>query len=141
MTPIEWRISADGYVTGAEIHDGALAEFSYSDGSFKIGIARAGGGASEFHFGGVTKLRADLIEEQIIYAVFAWKIPQVPNFAPEADDNPWRLLAWPAPDQDLAALASRLSADNPEGYLVQISCSYGGDVALICSDIEVFDRV
>lgn len=140
MHPVDWQISADGYVTGADVHDGRMIEFSYKEGTFKVGIARFGGGVSEFQFSGVAKLHADLLEDQIVYAVFAWKFDQVPDFSPEAEDNPWRLLAWPSPDQDLGALASRLAAEVPEGFLVQISCTYGGDVALTCKEIEVFDR-
>ncbi|HYJ82168.1 MAG TPA: hypothetical protein VEW26_04915 [Allosphingosinicella sp.] len=139
MRPIDWHINADGYVTGADVHDGRLAEFSFEERTFKVRIAGIGGGVSEFAFGGVTKLHADLVEEQIVYAVFAWKIGQTPEFSPHAEDNPWRQLAWPASDDDLPAFVTRLSRDNPGSYLLQISCSYGGDVALICRDIQVFD--
>ena len=130
MHPIDWQIRADGCVTGADVHDGRLAEFSFEQGAFKVRIEGTGGGVSEFTFGGVTKLRANLIEEQIVYAVFAWKIAQTPEFSPRAEDNPWRLLAWPAPDDELPGFVTRLSGDNPGSYLVQISCSYGGDAAL-----------
>jgi hypothetical protein len=139
MHPIEWRISPDGYVMGADVHDGRTIAFSFKEGTFKLEIAGTGGGVSEFVFRGVTKLHADLVEVQIAYAVFAWKIGQTPKFVPGAEDDPWRLLAGPGTREDLAAFAAKLSRDNPDSYLVQISCSYGGDAVLICKDIEVFD--
>ena len=139
MHPIDWQIGADGYVTGADVHDGRLAEFSFKEGTFKVRITGTGGGVSEFAFGGVTKLNANFIEEQIVYAVFAWKVGQAPSFSPEAEDNPWRLLAWPAPDHDLPGFIAKLSGDNPDSYLVQVSCSYGGDAALICRTIDVYE--
>lgn len=139
MHPIDWQISADGYVTGADVHDGRIAEFSFEERTLKVRIAGTGGGVSVFAFAGITKLYASLIEEQIMYAIFAWKIGQTPEFSPEAEDNPWRLLAWPAPDDDLPGFIATLCRNNPESYLVQISCSYGGDVALICTEIHAFD--
>lgn len=136
---IPWQLSPDGYVTGASVHDGKIAKVCFEVGAFKVRIAGTTGILSEFVFGAVTKFRANFIDWPIVDAVFAWKIGQAPDFSPEAEDNPWRLLAWPAPDDDLPGFVARLSRDNPESYLVQISCSYGGDAALICREIDVFD--
>jgi hypothetical protein len=136
---IAWQLQPDGFVTGASVHDEMLVKVCFEEGTFRVRIAGTTGALSEFVFGGVTKFRANFIDWPIVDSVFAWKIGQTPEFSPLAEDNPWRLLAWPAPDDDLPGFVAKLSRDNPDSFLVQISCSYGGDAALICTDIELFD--
>lgn len=137
---IAWQISPEGYITGGNIHDGSVESFSFEEGAaFRIAVARLGGGLTEFVFGGVSNYRVNFVNKPILYAVFAWKIGQTPTFVPGAEDDPWRLLSWPATGEELTAFAAKLSRENPDSYLVQVSCSYGGDAALICREIEVFD--
>lgn len=139
VNAIDWQLDPYGPITGASVHDGLIRKVSFEEGAFRVRIAGTTGVMSEFAFGGVAKFRANFIDWPIVDGIYAWKIGQTPEFSAEADDNPWRQLAWPAPDDDLPGFVARLRRDNPDSYLVQISCSYGGDAALICRDIEVFD--
>jgi hypothetical protein len=128
-------------VTGGDVHDGSVVGFSCEEGAaFRIAIARPAGGVTEFVFDGVSNYRVNFGDKPIIYAVFAWKIGRTPKFVPGAEDDHWRLLAWPATREDLTAFAAKLSRDNPDSCLMQNSCSYGGDAALICRDIHLIDR-
>jgi len=88
---------------------------------------------------------SNMCNGSIILDLFCWNVSEVPSNI-EIYDNAWNILySSRYKAEDINYLAKKKMELFPDKFLVHLSCSYGGDLAAICKNIEItssaYDKV
>lgn len=139
MNEIGWYTDESGRMLGTGIHDAELFAFSTSSpGKMRLDL-RQTARLLRADFLGVREITiAELWERAILSEIFVWKAGSVPEETWSIPDGGWRALfrnRLSVADARRAALA--IAARRPEPWLVQITCSYGGSIAIVCDSIHI----
>jgi hypothetical protein len=139
---IPWRTDANGVVRGAAIHDGALVGFHSSVGRQSYLIKNQNLEIVEIELQGVTEFNVvKLWREAIVSEMFAWKLSEAPAQLWTLADGAWKVLfEGKASMEEAKRTATRWTQSMPEAYLFQLVCSYGGQIASICTDIAIYKQ-
>lgn len=141
MRSVPCRIDEFGFLQGAPLHDGVITDLNYSHGdSADFLVSRDDlNSKTLLSCSGLVRFGSRLfLSEAIILSVLCWDLSNTPDFVSEAMDNPWRVLFGLDTREDILPIIARQRQTYPSHKLVSISCSYGGDFALICENVELF---
>jgi len=132
-----------GRVRGFSLHDGRVVGFSFRDDeAFSFDVRRVDSSTVTVTFLRVTRFGARGFRNgAIILDVTAWPSHSVPSEQAAHAEGAWAVLF--GNDIALASLPSAIKPILDAGeasFLALIECSYGGTLALLCSDIEVTEK-
>jgi hypothetical protein len=141
MRELAWQTDQSGLLRGAPVHDGRLVALAYSPGALRVDVQNLSGETLRFDLSGVQELTiTELWNGATVSDIYAWKMGAVREATWEMPDSGWgalfrnRVLAAHA-----GVVAQRIQARQPEPWLFQVECSYGGLIAAVCATIRVFD--
>ncbi|KFB67098.1 hypothetical protein [Candidatus Accumulibacter vicinus] len=143
-TQLELHSDEYGRIYGAQIHDSRLEEFAFSDSRDALCIRLRGvtGKRTKVQLRGIVQLTvADLWNGAILSDIYVWKVSAVPDASWEIPDSAWNVLFTErATKEDALRLAKQIANEHPDAYLAQFECSYGGAIACVCDQIELYDE-
>jgi hypothetical protein len=141
MNEIEWHTEESGRLIGGRIHDSTLLTFAVvSQGDLRLEVKRSAGLARLDFVRAREFTVAELWDGAILSDVFAWKAGSVPEATWAVSDGGWRALFGERMSLAHAGLAAqRIASRQPEPWLIQVFCSYGGSIAAVCDAIRIFE--
>lgn len=130
---------ADGRVLHKGIHDSLLVALSVGDdGAFGLKLRSESGTFVSVVMNEVYDYNfSDICNESIVSDLFAWKIGDAPD-AFDIPDSAWNILFSARYDpEDVIKIAEKRRKMHGELFLVLLSCSYAGSIAVICRELSV----
>jgi hypothetical protein len=94
-----------------------------------------------FDLSGVQELTiAELWNGAIVSGIYAWQVSAVPEATWGMPDSGWgALFRNRVSAAHAGVLVQRIQARQPEPWLFQVECSYGGLIATVCATIRAFN--
>lgn len=134
-----WSSDKYGRIEGVAFHDGLLAEFSLSENkTLRIQIRNSFGGITSLELTDVMECNIFVCLNAIVADIFVWKSVDAPSPKNSAPDVGWnRLFADHLQEKDILNFVDGVIRSEPQSYLVQIDCSYGGRIAALCKNLVV----
>ena len=139
---IAWRADENGMLLGAPVHDGHLIRLLVSDGLLEFGIRNLSGDLFTVELSDLGEfIVRELWNGAIVSEFWVWNVRSVPEATWQIPDSAWNVLF----SNRVRALdarrkeAGKIALAKPEAFLVQLACSYGGDMAAVCGRIRVFE--
>jgi hypothetical protein len=139
---IAWRTDENGMMLGLRVHDGHLLKLVASNACLEF-VMR--GVSNETFTVELSDLGEFIVRElwngAIVSEFWVWNVRSVPEATWQIPDSAWnalfsnRVRALDARRKE----AEKIALAKPEAFLVQLACSYGGDVAAVCGRIRVFE--
>jgi len=143
-TPFALRTDQYGRVSGFHIHDSQMEEFAFSDRGATLNVrlrATSGKPITVLLKGVVEFTAAELWNGAILSDLYVWKVSAVPEASWEIPDSAWNILfAHRATKEDSPNLARKIVREHPEAQLVQFECSYGGAIAAVCDQVDLYEE-
>jgi hypothetical protein len=138
---IAWRTDERGMLLGAPMHDGTLVEFVMAKERLAFGIRALSGEFITVELAGLGQFTVrELWDFPIVSEFWVWKVGLVPE-SWNIPDGPWNvLLASRMRNSDARREATKIAETRPDSFLVQLTCSYGGEAAAICDRIRVLEN-
>jgi hypothetical protein len=138
---VAWRTDAHGMLLGAPMHDGNLVNFTMTKESLVFGIRAGSSELTTVELSGLGRFTVrELWSYPIVSEFWVWKVGSVPE-SWDIPDSAWNVLFSTSNVLTIAAAkreASKIVETRPDSFLVELACSYGGQVAAICDRIRVF---
>ncbi len=134
------EVKTDQYgIVDAPVHDGRVIKLVV-DGRASLSFTIRGVRGEKVIF-----TLHDLVElrilsfglEPICSAVFCWELANAVPMTWEASDNPWTILFGELNQGDAIKARERLIASHANHKLIALSCVYGGDLAAVCSELNI----
>lgn len=138
---VVWKADEFGRALVPGVHDGRIASFAFADGDYvHLGIRPASGRLIQVELSGVGEMNVrDLCNGSIVSAVYVWNVRTVPPTTWNLPDSGWNLLlAGRVAQADLKEVAARIALKRAKSWLVQVECSYGGAMAIVCDRVDFF---
>ncbi|MGH6846355.1 MAG: hypothetical protein ACREC0_02625 [Methylocella sp.] len=136
MRAIQWRTNPDGMLAVAGVHDGHVDQLRYDETSLHLGIRQPTGARIELTLSGAQEANLTLWNGSIVSEIYIWRVGDVPvGAAPDAGWN--ALFADILSEKDRLSAAEKIVNRNPNAYLFQLDCSYGGSIACIADGVSV----
>ena len=126
---------------GARVHDSHLLNVMISEGTLKFGMRRLSGDVVAVELFGLGEFTIrELWNGAIVSELWVWKLRSVPDSCWNIPDAAWNILfSHRLKVPDAKREAAKIALARPESFLVQLACSYGGNVAAVCDRIGVFE--
>jgi hypothetical protein len=140
---IAWRTDEHGMLLGARVHDASLVKLMITEESLEFGIRRLSGDFVTVELAGLGQFTVQgLWNGAIISEFWVWKVGSVPERSWSIPDGPWNALFSTnrSKPSDARREAAKIAETRPDSFLVQLACSYGGELAAICDHIRVFEN-
>lgn len=139
--PAQWQVhtNAFGQLQQAGVHDSALTALEFRDGRLALEWRSGDGQAFRLELGRVHELRAgDFLGRQTLSDISVWPLADASKAA-LIPAEAWRtLLSSTHHFKDIPAAATAAIIRHPDASFVLCECSYGGDIAVICSDVTLY---
>jgi hypothetical protein len=138
---ITWRTDPNGMVSGARIHDSHLVKFAITDAvGLQIAMRRLSGDIVSVELFGLGEFSvAELWNGAIVSEIFVWNVRTVPEQCWSIPDSAWNaIFGNKMKPADAKKEAAKIAQKRPDAQLVQLACSYGGNVAAVCDRIAQF---
>jgi hypothetical protein len=129
---LPYSTDKNGLITGIRYHDGKVIAFSFGEDIGSIHVRDVDGGVVEFELRGLDQWTMEFWDWPIVNDISVWKVESVP---PELGG--WETLLG-SRAKDIEDAAAALIRKNPEAFLFQVDCSYGGALAAVCSHVAVY---
>jgi hypothetical protein len=138
---VAWRTDENGMLLGVPMHDGSLVKFVMTKESLEFGIRALSGEFVTVELAGLGQFTLrELWDFPIVSEFWVWKVGLVPE-GWNIPDGPWNVLfANRMRTSDARREATKIAETRPDSFLVQLACSYGGEVAAICDRIRIFEN-
>jgi hypothetical protein len=139
---IAWQTDQNGMLTGARIHDSRLVSLAVIDElQMELKFRRLSGDLVMVALNGLHEFNLlQIWHGAIVSEVFVWQVGSVPDAAWDVPDSAWNVLfaeRLRSPDKRLAV--EKIVRAHPRAFLVQLACSYGGNVAAVCESVRAFE--
>ena len=143
-TQIDWTTDEFGRALVGGIHDGRVVRFAFADGDyFNLTIRGEPNRLVEIELSGIGETNlCDMCNGSIVSTVYVWSVRSVPLSTWDLPNSGWNLLfsnRYAKPD--VKELAARIALKRPHAKLVQVECSYGGSLAVVCDQVSFFAGV
>jgi hypothetical protein len=140
MLNIDNRFDNFGRVRGAGIHDATVVGFTYAlDARFTLILSACDGSNSNLSFDKVEEIGfSNFTKGAIVSDIFCWPLKAL-DVTPAIREAYSILASENYVENDCVRDIDRLATKYSDSLLVYISCSYGGDVALVCKEVQRCD--
>ena len=139
---IAWRTDQNGMLIGARIHDSRLVSLAIiSEVRMELKFRRLSGELVMLVLNGLHEFNVvEMWDGAIASELFVWNVGSVPDEAWNVPDSAWNVLFTKRlrPQDDRRAVKKIVEA-HPDAFLVQLACSYGGNIAAVCEAIRAFE--
>lgn len=140
-TQLNWTTDEFGRASVGGIHDGRIVSFAFAESDcFSLGILGEANRLVEIELSGIADMNVrDLCNGSIVSTVYVWSVRSVPLSTWDLPNSGWNLLfsnRYSKPDAK--EFAARIALKRPQSKLVQVECSYGGSVAVVCDEVSIF---
>ena len=138
--PIGWSTDEFGRITGARLHDSYISKILFSDGdTFNLEIHNLYGDIIEINAIGISDINiVEFCNGAIVSSIYFWNINAVPE-GWDITDSAWNILFFNRIGSSGAKeKAAKIAKDKPNSFLMKVECSYGGMMALICDNVNIF---
>jgi hypothetical protein len=137
-TRVSWQSDQHGMLFGARIHDSQMLGLTMSESALSILVKRLDGGEVRVELSNLGDFNVSIWNWPIISEIFVWNINAVPEEYWNAPDMGWNALYKHI--SDVKTNASAAIKKRPTSFFVLVSTSYGGTLAAICDQVNVFEQ-
>lgn len=140
MREIKWSTQADGSLIGPAIHDGVIVGLELiQDQRLCLHVKNLLNVVVRLELLGIREFTlVELWNSAIVSDMYVWQARSVPDVMWQVPDGGWNALLRTRTDAtNVAGVAGRIAARQPEPLLVLIDCSYGGQLAAVCKRLTI----
>ena len=140
MKELTWTADETGMVSGSYTHDGTLSKLILvNSGQLDLEIKCVSGKSVLARLSGITYLNVkELWESSILLGFFVCKISDIPDG--EYKSGFWHsLFVGRESDSNMERTAHEIKKKTPDSLLVEVECSYGGSIAVVCASLCFFE--
>jgi len=134
------EVETDQYgIVNAPVHDGRVVKLVLDgEASMSFTIRNLQDESVTFTLDGLVAMRILSFQREAICSdVSCWDLAHAVPMRWEAADNPWTILFGELHQKDAIGARERLIATHPNHKLVTLSCTYSGDLAAVCSELQI----
>ena len=138
---IAWNADEFGRALVPGVHDGRISTFTFADRDYlHLGIKTPQGNSIDVELSGIGEMNVrDLWNGAIVATIYAWKVRSMSRTSWDVPNSGWSLLfANRLAPSDIKEAAARIALSRPQSLLVQVECSYGGALAVVCDALSFF---
>ena len=135
---IDWKTDANNILMGVATHDATLFDASYKVAKlFEITFINSNNEKVRFRLTGVKKIRVeDFLDGMVILNIFVWPVATL-DFNLASGYGWKKLFGFLRTEDDIRRSAERIVKSFPNANLVQFSGSDGGEISVICDQMDV----
>jgi hypothetical protein len=139
MHLLQWIKDQDGAISHPYVHDSYISGLRYLDDGQLDLVLDDGKNNIILKIDGILDVGISIEKGAICANLFAWRVSEFPEIDMSSPDNPWRILY---PSEDISGILSRKSRmveRYPSHWIVNLSCSYGGNISAICNSFSIYE--
>ncbi|MCC7038074.1 MAG: hypothetical protein IT560_12325 [Alphaproteobacteria bacterium] len=136
---ILWKSDASGMILGSRVHDARMLSHSYSEEKkfFSAEFRREDGSKMLLELHDISELNIHFWGGEIVMDMATWPVAKAPQ-AWTIPDSPWNSL-YVDRVHDVPIQVQHVIDKNPENFLFEMTCSYGGGLTAVCRQIKFFE--
>ena len=139
-TQINWTTDEFGRASVGGIHDGRIVRFAFAESDcFSLAILGEANRLVEIELFRIADMNVrDVCNGSIVSTVYIWSVRNVPLSTWDLPNSGWNLLfSNRYSKSDVKEFAARIALQRPQSKLVQVECSYGGSIAVVCDEVSI----
>ena len=140
LTPLSLQTDVYGILQSGRSHDAVLDTLEFRDDTLKLGWTKEDGARFQLQLGAVHhQCLKDFLGRQILSEIYIWPLADASK-AGAIPAAAWgTLLSSTCRVEKIPAEATRITIQHPGASLVLCEFSYGGEIAVICDQIHLWE--
>jgi hypothetical protein len=139
-TPIPLQINTYGMLQSGRSHDATLDQLGFRDDTLKLGWSKEDGARYELALGAIHHQCVNaFVGKQILAEIYIWPLAEVSKAAAIPAAAWGTLLSSLLRPEKIPAEVTRITIQHPGASLVLCEFSYGGDIAVVCQQIQLWE--
>lgn len=136
---ISWKPDPSGMINGPRIHDAGMLSHSYNEEKkfFSAEFRREDASKVLLELHDISVLNLNFWGGEIVMDMATWPVAKAPQ-AWTIPDSPWNAL-YAGRVHEVPKQVQRVIDNDPESFLFEMTCSYGGGFVTVCRQIKFFE--
>lgn len=137
---VDWTTDGAGQMLGFSYHDASLIGLEWVEKRYLRARLAMPDGVNTMELCDLDTVTLQQVWNGLIVSdILAWRVNAVPETAWDMSDGAWHVLfSGRVHASDERSLADQIIRRKPSAFLVQVLSSYGGSLAAICENINVW---